>query len=155
MLIDLLEISVKDFKLGGIAKFDLLAQSKWNQPISGVYAHLIVNDQKGDKVADFKSASLDMAAFEKAHMFAYWDTEGINEGDYITKVAINYGDRVTEREVNTKVGLNSISTEIGGLSSGAITASGDLSSQYPIILLVAVLVAINFAWFLYFRKRKK
>jgi hypothetical protein len=155
MLIDLLDVTVKDFKLGGIAKFDILAESRWNQPIPGVYAHLIVNDNKGDKVADFKSASVDMSPFERAHLYAYWDTEGVNEGEYLTKMTLNYADRSSEKEIRTKIGLSSITTEISGVSVGAVTSEEAVLQQYPVVLLVAVLIAINFAWFMYFRKRKK
>jgi hypothetical protein len=154
MLVDVMDVSVKDFRLGGIAKFDVLAESKWNQPIPGVYAHLIINDEQDNKVADFRSASIDMQPFERAHLYAYWDTEGVSEGEYVTRLSLNYGDRSTEREIRTKVGLNSITTEIIGISVGAVTAQGGLLDQYPIIILVVILIAINFSWFLYFRKRK-
>lgn len=155
MLVDILGISVKDFRLGGVAKFDILAESKWNQPIKDVYAHMVINDAQDNKVADFKSASLDMAEFEKAHLYAYWDTEGVQEGDYMAQLDLHYGDRVTEREIKTKVGLNDISMDFIGGSAGAVTGEGDILEQYPVIILVAVLVAINMGWFLYFRKRRK
>ncbi len=154
MLVDITDVSVKDFSLGGIAKFDIAAESRWNQRIDGVYASLLISNGRGDKVADIKSASIDMTEFEKAHLYAYWDTEGINEGDYLTALKLYYGGKVTEREINMKVGLNSIRTDIVGVSAGAITGQGDVLQQYPVIILVAVLVAINFAWFLYFRKRR-
>lgn len=154
MLVDVIDIKVKDFSLGSVAKFDILTESKWNQPIKDVYAHMIISDKHDNKVADFKSASLDLEPFEKAHLFAYWDTEGVMEGDYIAKLKLHYGNRVTEREIPTKIGLESITMDFMGGGSGAVTGEGDLLSQYPIILLVAVLIAINLAWFMYFRKRK-
>jgi len=155
MLVDVLDIKVKDFSLGSVAKFDMLVENKWNQPIKNVYAHMRIYDKDDNKVADFKSASLDMEAYEKAHLYAYWDTEGIQEGDYKAKLELHYGDRVTEREIPTKIGLESIRMDFMGGGSGAVTGEGDLLSQYPIILLVAVLIAINLAWFMYFRKRGK
>jgi len=137
-----------------VAKFDILTESKWNQPISDVYAHMIITDDGDNKVADFKSASVDMDVFEKAHLFAYWDTEGVMEGEYMAKLALHYGERVTEREIKTKVGLTSIRMDFLG-GAGAVTSEEDLLSQYPIIMLVAVLVAINLGWFMYFRKKKR
>jgi hypothetical protein len=155
MLVDVLGVSVKDFRLGGIAKFDIEADSKWNQPIPGVYAHMVVNDQQENKVADFKSASVDMEPFERTHLYAYWDTEGVLEGDYISRLTLHYAGRKTEREIKTRVGLDAIRTEILGVSVGAVTAEGPAGlEQYPMIMLVAVLIAINLGWFLYFRKRK-
>ena len=155
MLVDVLDVSVKDFRLGGIAKFDILTESKWNQPISDVYAHMIISDEQENKVADFKSASVDIEPYERTRLYAYWDTEGVNEGDYISKLILNYADRKTEREIRTRVGLESIRTDIIGISVGAVTAEEGMLGQYPIIALVAILIAINLGWFLYFRRRKR
>jgi hypothetical protein len=152
MLVEVIDIGVKDFSLGSVAKFDILAESRWNQPIGDVYAHMVIKDTEDNKVADFKSASLDMEPFEKAHLYAYWDTEGVMEGDYTARLALHYADRVTEREIKTKVGLSSISMDFAG---GAVTSEEGLLEQYPVIMLVAVLVAINFGWFLYFRRRRR
>jgi len=154
MLVDVLDVSVKEFRLGGIAKFDILAESMWNQPIPGVYAQMVINDEQENKVADFKSASVDMEPYERAHLYAYWDTQGVQEGDYITRLILHYAGRETAKEVKTHVGLEAIRTEIIGVSVGAVTAEEAGLEQYPIILLVAVLIAINLGWFLYFRKRK-
>jgi len=154
MLVDVLDVSVKDFRLGGIAKFDILAESMWNQPIPGVYAQMVINDEQENKVADFKSASVDMEPYERAHLYAYWDTQGVQEGDYITRLTLHYAGRKTAMEVKTHVGLEAIRTEIVGVSVGAVTAEEAGLEQYPIILLVAVLIAINLGWFLYFRKRR-
>lgn len=154
MNIDIIDVDVRDFRLGGIAKFDIFSESKWNQPIKGVYAQMAVDDKENKRVADFKSASVDFESFEKKHLFAYWDTEGIQEGDYKTTLTLHYSDRTTEKIMDTRVGLESIRTDIVG-GVGAVTGEDDLLSQSPIILLVSVLIAINLGWFLYFRKRKK
>jgi hypothetical protein len=153
MLVDVLDISVKDFRLGGVAKFDIYTESKWNLPIEDVYARMVIMDKSDNTVADFKSASLNMEPFEKAHIYAYWDTEGVSEGEYLAKLNLHYGDRVTEREIGTYVGLTDIRMDLGG--AGAVTGDVDILEQYPIIILVAVLVAINLGWFFYFRKRRK
>jgi hypothetical protein len=151
MIVDILDISVKDFTLGSVAKFDIYTESKWNQEIENVYAHMIIWDEFGNEVADFKSASLDMQPFEKAHLYAYWDTEGIREGEYTARLSIHYAGRTTEREIRTSVGLNSINIDFAG--AGAVTHEEGILEQYPIIILVVVLIAINLGWFIYFRKR--
>jgi len=80
--------------------------------------------------------------------------EGVQEGEYMAKLILNYGDRSTEREIKTRVGLNEISTDFAG-GAGAITQGEDVLEQYPIIILVAILIAINLGWFLYFRRRRR
>jgi len=155
MLIDVLDITVKDFELGGIAKFDIHAESKWNQPISAVYAQMIINDLKENKVADFKSSSVDVGPFERAHIYAYWDTEGVDEGEYVSKLILHYAERTTEREIKTYVSLDAIRTEIvGGVSGGVVTAQG-AAEQSPILILAAILIAVNMGWFIYFIRRKR
>jgi hypothetical protein len=154
MLVDVLGVSVKDFTLGGIAKFDIEAESKWNQPIESVYAHMVINDESENKVADFKSSSVDMEPYERTNIYAYWDTEGVEAGDYITMLTLHYAGRKTEREIKTYIGLDAIRTEIVGISVGAITAEETGLEQYTTILLIVVLVAINLGWFMYFRKRR-
>jgi len=72
----------------------------------------------------------------------------------VSRLTLHYADRETEREIKTRVGLEAIRTEIVGISVGAVTAEEAGLEQYPIILLVAVLGAINLGWFAYFRKRR-
>ncbi|MBN2330684.1 MAG: hypothetical protein JXC85_02615 [Candidatus Aenigmarchaeota archaeon] len=153
MLIEVLGVSVKDFRLGGVAKFDIQAESMWNQPIEDVYAQMVISDASDNKVADFKSASTDVAPYERTHLYAYWDTEGVNEGDYVARLTLNYAGRTVERELKTKVGLESIITEIVGVSVGAVTGEGSATDQSMIMILVVALISINLAWFMYFRKR--
>ena len=154
MFIDVLGISVKDFRLGGIAKFDITAESVWNKPISGIYADMTVNDMEGRNTASFKSAVADVEAYGTAHLYAYWDTEGVQEGRYNTKLVLHYSGLSTERDITTDVALGSIRTEIVGISVGAVTAEEATSEQGIITALLVVLIAINLAWFLYFRKRR-
>jgi hypothetical protein len=155
MFMDVLDISVKDFRLGGIAKFDILAESEWNKPIAGIYADMTVKDEKGRTISNFKSASADVEAYGTTHLYAYWDTEGVQEGEYSTRLALHYLGLSTEKEIITHVSLGGIRTDIVGISVGAVTAEEAAGmEQYTIIALLAVLVAMNFGWFLSRRKRK-
>ncbi len=155
MFMDVLDVTVKDFRLGGIAKFDILAESEWNKPISGIYADMTVKDDKGRTISNFKSASADVEAYGTTHLYAYWDTEGVQEGEYGTRLALHYSGLSTEREMVTHVSLGGIRTDIVGISVGAVTAEEAAGmEQYTIIALLAILVAMNFGWFLYRRKRK-
>jgi hypothetical protein len=155
MLVDVLDISVKDFRLGGIAKFDILAESVWNKPIQGIYADMNVRDSQGRGVADFRSATADVEAYGTTHLYAYWDTEGVQEGEYGTQLVLHYAGLSTEREVITHVALGSIRTEIVGISVGAITAEEAAPEQNIITVLVVAIIVINLSWFLYFRRRRR
>jgi len=160
MLIDVLGISVKDFRLGGIAKFNIDVESKWSESISGVYAEMEVIRPDGDVVTSFKSASVDIGPMGRQTLYAYWDTEGIEKGDYDINLRLHYAGRSTEKKVDTYVGFDSIETSLKtGITGQAISSPGggagigDLTMY--IVLLVAVLIGINGFWFLKMRGRKK
>ncbi|HLC73857.1 MAG TPA: hypothetical protein VJH20_04455, partial [Candidatus Nanoarchaeia archaeon] len=56
-LIEVLDVYVKDFKLGQIAKFNILVQNKFSEDINDVFATMDFLNEKGDLVISIKSAS--------------------------------------------------------------------------------------------------
>ena len=46
--LEILEINIKDFQLGGIAKFDSLVENKWTSDLEDVYLNIIVYNDKGE-----------------------------------------------------------------------------------------------------------
>jgi len=154
LFIDVKEVTVKDFRLGGIAKFNILVESRWNEKIEDVYAHMFIDDKEGKTIADFKTASVDMEPFSEEVIYAYWDTEGVSEGDYDARMDLHYAGKSTQKRLRTSVRATSITTEIVGVSVGAVTMeSGWLDTNKLIMILIGVLIAINVSWFLYFRRR--
>ena len=156
LMIDVNSITVNNFRLGGIAKFNILVESKWNELIKDVYGQMLINNEDGDNIADFKTASVDVDAFARQDMIAYWDTEGIKEGTYSGKIILHYMGRTTERELETKIGLDSIETSI--LGTGRLIKAGQkegIKTNALLIALVVVLIIVNIGWFVYLRKKKK
>lgn len=158
MLIDILGVSVKGFRLGGVAKFEIDVESKWGEKISGVYAEMEVLRQDGDVMASFKSASADIGPMGRQTLYAYWDTDGVEKGDYEASLRLHYAGKVTEKRVSAYVGFDSIETAFeGGVTGRAVSSPGggagmgDLSMY--IILLVVVLIGINGFWFIKMRGR--
>jgi len=155
LMIDVNSITVNNFNLGGIAKFNILVESKWNEKISDVYGQMLIDDE-GKVIADFKTASVDVDAFAKQEMIAYWDTEGVKEGTYSGKIILHYMGRTTERALETKIGLNSIETSILGTGRIIKAAQGEgIKTNALLIALVVVLVIVNVGWFIYLRKKKR
>jgi len=153
--IDLIDVVVEDFRLGGIAKFTLVAESKWNADIPGVYSNVIVYDAAGKTIADSKSASVDFPALSRQTMFAYWDTAGVDEGDYDGKIVLNYADKMTDRAIRVKVRESEMQVEIVGLTAKVVGAGSSNKSNFWLIALIVMLVLINVSWFVYFRNRMK
>ena len=154
--IEILDVKVRSFVLGGIAKFEINVENKWNQRIADVYAEMIMSDQEGDQIASFKSASVNVEALQRSTLYAYWDTEGVEKGTYDARLILHYADKTTEKLLKTYVELESIETEIIGVTARAITRKEGAGPGADILVpLVLILIMINIGWFFYFRRRKE
>jgi len=154
--IDLRGVTVKDYRLGGVAKFNIDIESKWNEKIAGVYGEIDIMDPNGDIIANFKSASTDIEPLGRATIYAYWDTEGVEKGTYKALLTLHYSGQVTETELEVTLNFDSIDTRIPGLAGAVVqvTGEGALAIDPSILVLITVLVGINGGWFFYFRKRR-
>jgi hypothetical protein len=156
LFIDIEKVEVKDFKLGGIAKFTIFASSKWNREVSGVYGEMDINSGGGSDVADIKTANVNIGPLGKAELYAYWDTDGVDEGVYDTNLKLYYEGSTTEKKMKTSVSESEIKNEFVNLGTGAVTSNKAFFDRDTIIIAaVAVLVFINILWFLKFRRRKQ
>ena len=153
--VNVIDINVRNFRLGDIAKFDITVENQWSTTIKDVYAQLQITDAQKQQIANVKTASLDIPALSRQVLTAYWDTAGIKEGEYSGKLLLNYANKVTERELKTSISLNSIKVEIIGASITARATAAEGGRQNLMFILIAVLIIINLAWFIYFRRRQK
>ncbi|MEK6848586.1 MAG: hypothetical protein AABX65_03055 [Nanoarchaeota archaeon] len=154
-LIEVESIEIGDFSLGGIAKFNVLASNQWNQEIKDVSVQLILYDSKGEAVGNFKSANYDIPALSKKNLIAYWDTIGVIEGVYDTKLVIRYSGKEIEKRISVNVEKDRIS--VSGLTGFVVVNSkkGIINKDNLIIGGIILLVLINIGWFLVLRRRKK
>ncbi|MFH1151867.1 MAG: hypothetical protein V1788_01950, partial [Nanoarchaeota archaeon] len=136
MIMEIKEVIVKDFELGGIAKFDALVESKWSTELKDVYLNIIVYNHEGEVMADFKSPNYNMLALGNTRMVAYWDTAGVKQGTYEGKISINYKEKPTnERNIQMKITDSSI--EIIGLT-GQVVIKGKGGFNFNNILIAIV-----------------
>lgn len=155
LFIEISKVEVEDFILGGVARFDIYVESKWNELIKNVYGEMTVKDKKGGIYATSKTASVDIPAYEKAKLQAYWDTKDVQIGLYDVLLKIHYADKTTERLIETQVNIDSIQTRLGLTAQVVAKKSKLLTRDSVLVLLVIILIVINISWFIYFRKRKK
>lgn len=154
LFIEIKRIDVKDFSLGQVAVFDILLESKWNEQIENVYGEMTVLDKSGTEYAKIKTASISMPAMGQGLLKAYWDTKGIQVGTYTLRILIHYGERVTEKLIETEVNIDSIRTELG--PTAQVVAQKGMGRDTLLTILVIILVVINIGWFVFFiRWRKK
>lgn len=158
LFIDVTDIQVRNFRLGGVAKFEIQTESKWNQKIDDVYGNMLIEDDQGKSVADVKTASFDVEPFAREQLDAYWETEGVKAGDYSGRFVLHYAGRRTEKELITHISPNDMRIDILGLGIGAITAEASDTNLFTTdtltLLLLIILVAINIGWFMFFRRRR-
>jgi hypothetical protein len=154
-LLELREIKVNEFKLGGIAKFEMKVQNKWNEDIKA-YSEMLVYNEKGGVIADFKSSDVNVPALGSQTLVAYWDTAGIGKNTYDSSVALVYNQKSTEKKFKLEVGDDSINIVGVGYVISKTTAAAEESAFIAVLVsAIVVLVIINALWFLYFRKKFK
>ena len=155
LLLELLDLYVKDFVLGEIAKFNLVVRNKWSEPINKAYAEMLVLDSNYNELADVKSSTYDIPADKQTTMVYYWDTKEVKEGLYNANVLLYYGDKKTQHDLKLDVSSNAI--EVIGL--GRVISSEESSSSSNIVtilvIIIGFLVLLNLLWFLVLRKRRK
>jgi hypothetical protein len=148
-------VEVNDFSLGDIAKFEVAAQSTWSEMIKDAYVEMVVYSDDGNILANFKSPNYDIPPNEKVQMLAFWDTNGVIEGDYDTTMFLNYGSVKDPTTLTLRVEDNKI-TIIGAgyiISAGAV--GGGISSTLltTLIVVIVLLTLANISWFVYLRKK--
>lgn len=153
--LEILEVNVNDFELGGIAKFEALVENKWSSNLRDVYLNILVYNNEGEIMADFKSPTYDIDALTKSQMIAYWDTAGVHKGTYDGKLILRYGEKSTERNIQMKISDYSI--EVVGLTGHVLVQGkgGGLNWNIILILIVGILVVANVIWFVLIRKLLK
>jgi len=144
-------ILVNEFNLGDIAKLRILVENRWSQEVKEVFANLLVYNHDNQVMADVKSASENIPPLAKKELIAYWDTVGVNEGEYDGKLMVKYGKKSTDKNLVLKVSESSL--DIKGVGY-AIRPQGGRGVNLTTILLIVVilLLLVNVAWFVFFRR---
>lgn len=149
--LEIQKIEVNDFKLGGIAKFNVLVENKWTDNVDGAYLNLLIYNNEDKVMADIKSQTYDIASSSKENMIAYWDTAGVKKGTYRGKLSLNYGEGSFDREVSVRVSDEEIL--VMGISGEVIVERIKGSNfQKFLIIAVVILAVLNVVWFIVIRK---
>ena len=146
-------IFVNNFQLGEIAKLEILVENKWNQILENVFANLLVFNNENQVMADIKSSNEEIPALSKKQLILYWDTVGVEEGEYNGKLSIKYGKKSSDKNLILKVSEDSL--DIFGVGY-AIQPKGGKGIEITTILIVVIilLIVMNISWFVFFRRLK-
>lgn len=152
--LEIQSVEVNNFKLGEIAKFEILVENKWGEAIRDVFAEMLVYNNKGETIAQIKSPNYNINPLEKALMITFWDTGGVRVGTYNSELFLRFGQEssqyplkleVSERDINV-VGVGYvISEDEGGSDTESIVVI--------LITVVVILIALNVFWFVALRKK--
>ena len=149
-------IEVNDFTLGDIAKFEILVQNEWSETVRGAYTQMLVSNDKGELMADFKSPTYDIESLDKTLMTAFWDTKGVKVGTYDASLLLHYEELTDERDLQLDVNEDSIN--VVGLGYVISEKSGVFEENQLLTFLVIgviLLIIINIGWFLFLRRKLK
>jgi hypothetical protein len=153
--LELNQISVSNFRLGEIVKMELLVENKWSENFERVHTQMQIYGSKKEVLADFNSPDMTIEALSKKVLVSYWDSAGMREGTYDSKVTIHYSEGKTT-DTNLQLVVKSNSLEVIGLGYVLLDGGGDfdLSENMVMILLIVigVLVLLNLLWFFILRR---
>lgn len=130
----------RSFMKDKISRFDITIESGWNDDIRDIYAEVrILNNTK--ELSFFKTASVDLEAWERKVISTFWDNSGIQEGIYDLDITLFYNGKA-----KTTLGkVEIISDEKGSFS---------INTTVILVLIVVILIMINIL-VLYKKKDKK
>ena len=145
-------ILVNNFQLGEIAKLQILVENKWNQELKSVFANLLVYNNEDQIMADLKSAAESIPALSKKELIAYWDTVGVQEGEYNGKLMVKYGEKSSDKNLILKVSENNLDIVGVGYAIRPQGSAKGTSLTTILLILVILMLIVNLAWFVFFKR---
>tara|TARA_Y100000310_G_C20700537_1_gene829402 strand:+ start:3093 stop:4325 length:1233 start_codon:yes stop_codon:yes gene_type:complete len=149
------DVSISDFKLGEIAKFEIVLRNLWNDAVDGVYAELQVYDSDGSLIGEFKTPTEDLKARDDKTFLGYWDTAGVENGKYKAKLLVHYGDKTIERIVDTTISPSGIKARMRSTGRAVAISGFNYTFNSAMMIALFVLIIINILWFIYFGRKHK
>jgi flagellar hook assembly protein FlgD len=155
IFVEVLEVNADNFKLGEVVKLDVLVENKWNLDMEGVHSELTFVDNNGKVVSNIKSSSVNVPALSQSNLNIYWDTKGLEEGNYDASIVLRYAGRQSETKLNTELRKKGIGLKIEKTTNTDILLgekSYDKANSFVLILIVIVL--LNILWVRHFKEKK-
>jgi hypothetical protein len=153
-VLEVVSIEVRDFRLGEIAKFEILVENKWGEPIRNAFAEMKVYNERGEVMAEFKSQNYDVPSLEKHMMVAFWDTGGTRRGTYNAELFLKFGQHSQQHDLKLEVSDNNIRVVgVGYVISERRSRGGDNTVVIILSTAIGLLIIINLLWFIFLRKK--
>ncbi|MBU0757639.1 MAG: hypothetical protein KKF44_06220 [Nanoarchaeota archaeon] len=156
-LLEIEELRIGSFKLGTIAKFDIIARNEWNNRINDVYAVTEIQDENNVVVETYKSSTVDVPALAKKELSSYWDTNSIEPGIFVINVKLNYLGRSREKAFELDVRENKIIVRdptLTGQVIGEIDNAGGFDPKSMIMILISIVCILSLIIIVFAAKAK-
>lgn len=115
-------------------------ESVWNSMTDNVYATL---DFPNGRI---QTPTITLQPWEKRNLTAYWDTSGVELGQYDAQLILHYADKTKSENVQVEV-----------LEKVEVQEQKPLGFNYVfLIVVIIILILVNvFLWYFFIRKKKK
>jgi len=140
-----------DFRLGAIAKFDMTIRNNWNEKIESLNAELTIS-KEGKVIDRIRSLEESVDPYDDVVLSAYWDTAGIQAGNYNVLAKVLFDDNTYEEPFEIYVSQDKIVTN--KLSAKAVSDENDSTVVKVLVILVISLIIVNISWLLVYFKKK-
>jgi hypothetical protein len=144
------EVKINDitrsFVPNAINKVQVNVESGWNENLEEVRGNVVIIDGR-EEVADFRLLPAPLEAWRYSSLIGYFDSEGLDLGEYTARVSINYDGESTTKDFDVMI-------EDGSQTTTLTQVPGSLeflNFQTIIIILLVAILAFN----VYYITRKK
>jgi len=141
-VIEIFNISAENFRLGGIAKFEIIVQNVWNEPIGNVHAGFTILDEEGNLYSRYSSEHVEVPAGGVQIIPGYLETDKLKEGRYLMKINLNYLEKKEEKVFDINVRKDSVSILPTGQVISAERPQVQSSEDNIYMLFYAVIILI-------------
>jgi len=152
-VLEIEKVSVNDFKLGGIAKFEMLVNSKWGDTIERVSSKIDVFADEGNVIGEFSSPAYDLTPLGKETITSFWDSAGVGVGVYDALLTLRYGEKSLQKNIKLDIRENSLDV----IGASYVISSREEEKKSPVMTVLVVLIVLltiaNAVWFLFLRKK--
>jgi len=153
--VDIINMAVKNFRIGSVVKFDLSVSSKWNEQIRNAYSEIEVMDMQGNILGTAKSPDTDLSPNAITTISSYWDANDLQVGEYMGRSTVHYMDKTTQKSFKAIVGIDSFNIISDGMTGNLVAKDENAAKTSLTTIIIIILVLINIGWFTYYKFLRK
>ena len=138
--VNIVSLSAGEYELGGIAKFDILVESKWNRPMENVKGEIAVVKER-EVLTRSETPEKTLPAYGKQKLSTYWETKKAGVGEYELDTRVNYLNKKKERKFDIQIKPNEIVVQS---PTGKITEGGEsfFDKYYQLIIVIILIIVV-------------